>query len=246
MAQDLDRTAAKQHEDVMPLLGIDHVEYYVGNARQAAFYYSKAFGFHITAYAGPETGVRDRASYVVDQNNARYVFTGAMGPKLHIARHVFEHGDGVKDVALRVPNAEYAFDYATKQGAEGVLEPTAFEDDYGKIVRATIKRTDATGGIKWSRRFHYSVIAANGEKVGTSGETFTRDIGDDDPTAILIPSGLAHGYEALTDILFCYQVTREYDPADPDEHNVRWDDPRVAQLWSTREPILSARDAGAS
>jgi len=139
MAQQLDDTDQRSRDDVMPLLGIDHVEFFVGNARQAAFYYSKAFGFHTTAYAGPETGVRDRASYVVDQNDARYVFTGAMGPESPIARHVFEHGDGVKDVALRVPNAEYAFDYATKQGAEGVLEPTAFEDDYGKIVRATIK-----------------------------------------------------------------------------------------------------------
>src|SRR5437764_14304004 len=126
-------------QDFMPIQGIDHVEYYVGNARQAAYYYSKAFGFHVTAYSGPETGVRDRASYVIEQNDARYVFTGAMGPESPIAKHTFEHGDGVKDVALRVPSAEYAFDYAAKQGAEGGLEPTAFEDEHGKIVRATIK-----------------------------------------------------------------------------------------------------------
>jgi len=79
-----------------------------------------------------------------------------------------------------------------------------------------------------------------------TGETYCEDIGDDNPVAVYIPSGLAHGYEALTDILFCYQVTREYDPADPDEHNVPWDDPRVRHLWSTESPILSARDAGAS
>jgi dTDP-4-dehydrorhamnose 3,5-epimerase len=76
-----------------------------------------------------------------------------------------------------------------------------------------------------------------------SGETFTADIGDSNPLALLIPCGLAHGYEALTDIFFLYSVTREYDPADPDEHNVPWDDPRVAGLWSTRSPILSERDA---
>jgi dTDP-4-dehydrorhamnose 3,5-epimerase len=76
-----------------------------------------------------------------------------------------------------------------------------------------------------------------------NGETFVEDIGDDNPVAIHIPTGLAHGYEALTDILFCYHVTREYDPADPDEHNLPWDDPRVKHLWSTQSPILSERDA---
>lgn len=76
-----------------------------------------------------------------------------------------------------------------------------------------------------------------------TGGTFSEDIGDDNPVALYIPAGLAHGYEALTDLLFCYAVTREYDTADPDEHNVAWDDPRVVHLWSTRSPILSARDA---
>jgi dTDP-4-dehydrorhamnose 3,5-epimerase len=76
-----------------------------------------------------------------------------------------------------------------------------------------------------------------------TGETFSEDIGDENPVAIYVPGTKAHGYEALTDALFCYHVTREYDPADPDEHGVPWDDPRVKHLWSTTEPILSARDA---
>jgi 4-hydroxyphenylpyruvate dioxygenase len=138
MAQDLDQTATGQREDVMPLLGIDHVEYYVGNARQAAYYYSKAFGFKVTAYSGPETKVRDRASWVLEQGEARLVFTGSMGPESPIAEHVIRHGDGVRDVALRVPDATYAYEYATKQGARGVLEPTAFEDENGKVVRSAI------------------------------------------------------------------------------------------------------------
>jgi dTDP-4-dehydrorhamnose 3,5-epimerase len=79
-----------------------------------------------------------------------------------------------------------------------------------------------------------------------SGRAFSTDIGESNPAAVFISGGLAHGYEALTDIVFYYQVTREYDAADPDEHNVPWDDPRVRDLWSTRSPILSARDAGAS
>src|SRR5712691_6831488 len=106
-----------QPEDLMPLQGIDHVEYCVGNARQAAYYYSKAFGFTVTAYSGPETKVRDRASWVCEQGEARFVVTGAMGPEGPIAKHVRQHGDGVRDVALRVPDATYAYQHATKQGA---------------------------------------------------------------------------------------------------------------------------------
>jgi len=79
-----------------------------------------------------------------------------------------------------------------------------------------------------------------------SGETFTEDIGDENPVAIYIPGTNAHGYEALTDALFCYHVTEEYDPADPDERGVAWNDPRVKHLWSTQSPILSSRDAEAS
>jgi dTDP-4-dehydrorhamnose 3,5-epimerase len=79
-----------------------------------------------------------------------------------------------------------------------------------------------------------------------SGETFTADIGDENPAAVYVPGRHAHGYEALTDALFCYLVTEEYDPANPDEHGVPWNDERVAGLWSTRSPILSARDLAAS
>jgi len=76
-----------------------------------------------------------------------------------------------------------------------------------------------------------------------TGETFSEDVGDENPVAIYVPGHHAHGFEALTDLLFCYHVTEEYDPADPDEHEIPWDDPRVRELWSTRSPILSERDA---
>jgi len=79
-----------------------------------------------------------------------------------------------------------------------------------------------------------------------TGEAFTEDIGDDNPVALYIPGRHAHGFEALTDLVFCYHVTEEYDPADPDEHGIPWDDPRVAHLWSTSSPTLSARDTPAS
>jgi dTDP-4-dehydrorhamnose 3,5-epimerase len=77
-----------------------------------------------------------------------------------------------------------------------------------------------------------------------TGEAFTEDIGDENPVAVYVPGRHAHGFEALTDVLFCYHVTEEYDPADPDEHGIAWDDPRVAHLWSTTTPTLSERDAG--
>jgi dTDP-4-dehydrorhamnose 3,5-epimerase len=79
-----------------------------------------------------------------------------------------------------------------------------------------------------------------------SGEVFTEDIGDDNPVALYVPGKHAHGYEALTDALFAYLVTEEYDPADPDEHGVPWDDPRIVDLWSTRSPLLSPRDTAAA
>ena len=138
MAQDLQQPRSQTDEDFMPLIGVDHVEFYVGNARQAAFYYSNAFGFRVTGYAGPETKVRDRASYVLEQGEARYVFTGAMGPEGPIAQHVHEHGDGVKDVAFRVPDATDAFEQATSRGATPVLEPTILEDEHGKVVHSAI------------------------------------------------------------------------------------------------------------
>jgi 4-hydroxyphenylpyruvate dioxygenase len=130
---------AVANEDFLPLQGIDHVEYYVGNARQAAYYYTKAFGFRVTAYAGPETKVRDRASWVCEQGDARYVFTGGMGPESEIVRHAYEHGDGVKDVALRVPDATQAWEETTKRGAQSALEPMILEDENGKVVRSAIK-----------------------------------------------------------------------------------------------------------
>jgi dTDP-4-dehydrorhamnose 3,5-epimerase len=80
----------------------------------------------------------------------------------------------------------------------------------------------------------------------TSGERFCADIGDENPVAVYVPGHHAHGYEALTDCLFCYLVSEEYDPEDPDEHGLPWDDPRIVDLWSTRSPVLSQRDAGAA
>ena len=125
-------------DEAFPIQGIDHIEFWVGNARQAAFYYANAFGFSPAAFAGLETGVRDRASHLVTQGEIRFVLTGALDADSPIARHVSRHGDGVRDVAFRVPDAEEAYRLAVSRGATGVTEPTVLEDEGGKVVRAAI------------------------------------------------------------------------------------------------------------
>src|SRR5256885_11831570 len=113
----------------MPLDGWDHVELWVGNAKQAAYFYEHAFGFTRTAYAGPETGVRDRASYVVEQGDIRLVLTSPLREDHEITRHVARHGDGVRDIALAVPDATEAYRQAVQRGARGVIEPETREDE---------------------------------------------------------------------------------------------------------------------
>jgi 4-hydroxyphenylpyruvate dioxygenase len=124
--------------DFMPLEGWDHVELWVGNAKQAAYFYEHALGFTRTAYAGPETGVRDRASYVVEQGDIRVVLTTALRKDHEITQHHARHGDGVKDIALTVPDAIEAYRQAVQRGARAVREPTKLEDDHGAVGMASI------------------------------------------------------------------------------------------------------------
>ncbi len=124
--------------DFMPLDGWDHVELWVGNAKQAAYYYERAFGFARTAYAGPETGVRDRASYVLEQGDIRLVVTSGLREDSEITRFACKHGDGAKDIALRVPDAKEAYRQTVQRGATGIAEPHWIEDDLGKVELATI------------------------------------------------------------------------------------------------------------
>ncbi len=125
--------------DFMPLKGTDYIEFYVGNARQAAHYYETAFGFDLVAYQGPETGVKDRVSYVLQQGKLRFVLTGALDSRSPIAEHVKKHGDGVKVLALWVDDAESAFYNAMSRGAKSVSEPTTLRDEFGKVVTASIQ-----------------------------------------------------------------------------------------------------------
>lgn len=126
-------------EDFLPLKGTDHVEFYVGNAKQSAMYYQNAFGYKLTAYAGPETGVKDRASYVLTQDKVRLVLTSSLVENSMITEHVKKHGDGVKVLALWVDDAKKAYEETTKRGAESVSGPKTLKDDNGEVVVASIK-----------------------------------------------------------------------------------------------------------
>ena len=125
--------------DFLPLKGTDHVEFYVGNARQAAYFYRAAFGFSLAGYAGPETGQRGRASYVVQQGKIRFVLTTALRSDHPVAQHVHVHGDGVRAVALWVDDARGAWRETTRRGAVSVAEPYVLRDEHGTAVLSSIR-----------------------------------------------------------------------------------------------------------
>jgi 4-hydroxyphenylpyruvate dioxygenase len=120
-------------QDFLPLQGVDYVEFYVGNARQAAHYYRTTLGLALTAYAGPETGVRDRASYVLQRDKIRFVLTTPLRPDHSIAAHIHKHGDGVRDIAMEVDNCDVAWRETTARGARGVRPPEELRDDSGTV-----------------------------------------------------------------------------------------------------------------
>ncbi|MGN6295039.1 MAG: 4-hydroxyphenylpyruvate dioxygenase [Chitinophagaceae bacterium] len=120
--------------DFLPLEGTDYVEFYVGNAKQAAHYYMSAFGFQALAYAGPETGLKDRASYVVRQHKLTFVLTTPLHPGNDMADHIYKHGDGVKALSLRVQDAESAWKETTSRGAKSYMKPQRLKDNDGEVV----------------------------------------------------------------------------------------------------------------
>ncbi len=162
----------------MPLLGWDYVEFWVGNAKQSAFFYEHAMGFSRIAYEGPETGVRDRASYVLQQGDIRFVVTSALREEHEITKHVARHGDGLKDIALTVPDATEAYRQAVQRGARGVVEPYRVDDDFGSIelsaiatygdtIHTFVNRADYAGPFKPG----YVSVSGNGAAGGGVGLT---------------------------------------------------------------------------
>jgi 4-hydroxyphenylpyruvate dioxygenase len=175
------KTAATtaEHVDFLPINGTDYVEFYVGNARQSAHYYRSAFGFTFVAYCGPETGVRDRASYVLQQDKIRLVLTTPLQPNHPITEHIKLHGDGVHDIALWVDEAATAYRETTRRGAKGVMEPTTIKDDFGEVRKSAIAIYGDTIHTFVERRNYRGVFMPGYKAVG-------------DPDLVARPVGLKY------------------------------------------------------
>ncbi|OYD07856.1 4-hydroxyphenylpyruvate dioxygenase [Paludifilum halophilum] len=132
------KSSVAEEKDFLPILDVDYLEFYSGNAKQAAHYFCKTFGFQLVAYRGMETGSRDTVSYVLEQGDIRFVISGSFSPEHPIAEFVKQHGDGVKDVALQVNDAEQAYKESVSRGAIPVKEPETFSDEHGEIKKAVI------------------------------------------------------------------------------------------------------------
>jgi 4-hydroxyphenylpyruvate dioxygenase len=179
----LDPAAALDKRDFMPLHGIDHIELWVGNAAQAAYYFRHAFGFTEVAYAGLETGLRDRVSHVLRQGRIRLVLTGALDGATDIAAHQRAHGDGVKRVALSVPDAAAAYREATARGARGLREPFELTDEHGSVWIAeiaaygdTVHRFVQRGGYAGAFLPGYIEVAHDGDATNPSPPTLLAGI----------------------------------------------------------------------
>src|SRR5688500_13548797 len=153
----INKEAYAEAKDFLPLNGIDYVEFWVGNARQASAYYRSLWGFTPTAFAGLETKIRDRASYVIEQNDIRFVLTAPLTPEGEIAEHVHKHGDGVHAIAFAVDDVRSAWEETTKRGARSYMEFAEVETEedgtfrrsavhtYGEVIHSFIDRNDYTG-----------------------------------------------------------------------------------------------------
>jgi 4-hydroxyphenylpyruvate dioxygenase len=162
--------AVQETNDFLPLLGTDYIEFYVGNAKQAAHFYKTAFGFQSLAYAGPETGVKDKVSYVIRQNKITFVLTTPLHTDNPIAEHVYKHGDGVKVIALKVDDATNAWKETIARGGQSYLEPKLMQDESGVIIMSGIHIYDDTvhlfverknysglfmpGFVKWNSQYN--------------------------------------------------------------------------------------------
>jgi 4-hydroxyphenylpyruvate dioxygenase len=170
-----DKTAAAE-TDFLPLLGTDYIEFYVGNAKQSAYFYRAAIGFTLTAYCGPETGVPDRASYVLEQGGIRFVLTTPLDPSHSIAAHIALHGDGIHDIALTVNNAAAAYHETTKRGALGIRPPQILKDEFGEVHVSSIATYGETTHT-FVERARYSGPFLPGYIAVPGGDAVSRPVG---------------------------------------------------------------------
>ncbi len=153
--------------DFLPLMGTDYVEFYVGNAKQAAHFYKTAFGFQSLAYAGPETGMKDKVSYVIRQNKLTFVLTTPLKGNNNIADHIYKHGDGVKYLALMVEDAADAWKQTTSRGGKSYMEPKTLKDDNGEVVMSGIHTYGDTVHLFIERKNYQGVFMPGFKKWDT-------------------------------------------------------------------------------
>ncbi|HEX4665239.1 MAG TPA: 4-hydroxyphenylpyruvate dioxygenase [Chthoniobacterales bacterium] len=165
------KTSSAAQTDFLPLEGTDYVEFYVGNAKQAAHFYKTTFGFQSLAYSGPETGVKERASYAIRQNKLTFVLTTPLRSEGPIADHIYKHGDGVKVLALRVPDATSAWQETTKRGGKTYLEPKKLTDGDGEVVISGIHTYGETVHLFIERKNYRGPFMPGFEKWDPSYET---------------------------------------------------------------------------
>lgn len=215
--------AAPPQSDPFPLLGIDHLELWVGNAAQSAFFLEHAFGLRRVAYAGLETGLRDRASHVLVGGGLRLVVTGALRGDTALAAHHARHGDGVKDIALAVPDAARAYEQALARGATGVAEPARSTDEHGMVQTATIAAYGETVHTFVQRQGYagaflpgYAAVAAAHPAVG-GGRAILDDL--DHVVANVEPGRMDHWVRFYADVLGMAQLRHFSDEAIATEHS---------------------------
>ena len=165
----------EENTDILPLNGTDYVEFYVGNAKQAAHFYESVFGFEIVAYSGPETGVRERASYVVQQGKIRLVLTTSLFANSEISDHVRNHGDGVKVLALWVDDATASFHETVQRGAIPVSEPQYLSDENGYVIVSSIKTYGDTIHTFVERKNYHGIFLPN--YISHKSRTFKGTVG---------------------------------------------------------------------
>lgn len=188
-------------DDFLPILGYDHVEFYVGNAKQSAHFYDKTFGFKPTAKLGLETGVRDRASYVMEQGQVRFVLTCALSPDHEICRHMALHGDSVRAIALAVPDVEAATAAVKKRGATILKQPTEQADEHGTIVTSEIRYAGDTIFRFVDRSGYKGLFAPNYEPIEAHGAPGVGLIGVDHIVTNVYLGEMRHWAEWFQNVL---------------------------------------------
>ncbi|WYL98046.2 MAG: 4-hydroxyphenylpyruvate dioxygenase [Gloeotrichia echinulata IR180] len=189
---------------------IDYVEFYVGNAQQAAHFFCKAFGFKPIAYAGLETGVRDRSSFVLEQSNIRFVFTSALIADSPIAEHVKLHGDGVHDIALLVDNAHICFDQAVVRGAKPLLKPTILQDEKGHMVKATIASYSGDLTHSFIERHNYTGFAPQYNSIQNLSLVTPSGLNDIDHVVINVELGKINFWANFYNQIFDFQQNQQF------------------------------------